>query len=202
MDLFELLFIGAMFLVGIVGNVVQSAKKKDQPPPPPVRRRPRRDPAALSRAPGGAVLVPAEPVRPLPGRFPVEPAPEPARSAPVAVAPGGREESTSELPVADPAGLEVILPFEAVTLEPPELADWELGARPRSEPVRGSLEQPVVDWTAEHERFHRKYVDAGQAPPPATHGALDALRGRKALRQAILSAEVLGPPRALRPFDG
>lgn len=199
MDLFELLFIGAMFLVGIVGNVVQSAKKKDQPPPPPVRRRPRRDPAALSRAPGGAVLVPAEPVRPLPGRFPVEPAPEQGWGA---VAPGGREESTSELPVADAAGLEVILPFEAITLEPPELADWEQGARPRPEPVRRTQDATVVDWTAEHERFHQKYVDVRAAAPPATHGALHALRGRKALRQAILSAEVLGPPRALRPFDG
>jgi hypothetical protein len=198
-DLFELLFIGAMFLVGIVGNVVQSAKKKDQPPPP-VRRRPRRDPDALARAQGGAVLVPTGPVRRLPGRFPVEP--EPAWGVPVAVAAGGREESTSELPVADPAGLEVILPFEAVTLEPLELAGWDQGAKPRPEPVRRTQDATVVDWTAEHERFHQKYVDVRAAAPPATHGALDSLRGRKALRQAILTAEVLGPPRALRPFDG
>jgi hypothetical protein len=56
-----------------------------------------------------------------------------------------------------------------------------------------------VDWNAEHDRFHNRYVD-GQPAPAARHpGRLAELRGPGGLRRALIAAEILGPPRSLRP---
>lgn len=55
-----------------------------------------------------------------------------------------------------------------------------------------------VDWEAEHERFHKRYVDVHSAGAAARHGLMDELRDPASLRRAVLMAEILGPPRSLR----
>lgn len=203
-DVIGLLIWVVFVVIGMIATAVQGGKKKqeEEQGEAPRRRveaagRPgMRLPDGTVILPGGQVLLPGEaeswgaPAAPG-ARFPARvPAPPPA----------GHEASSSEEEPGDRGTLEEIPEFEAYTLEPPDLPDWDRGAQPRPEPVRAVLETTDVDWTAEHERFHKKYVDQVDAPRPATHGALDILRGRKALRQAVLAAEVLGPPRALRDF--
>ncbi|MBB4639578.1 hypothetical protein [Longimicrobium terrae] len=65
-------------------------------------------------------------------------------------------------------------------------------ARPLPEAARAL--EAEVDWTAEHERFHRKYVDAPAQAHPPHHALLQELRDPESLRRAILMSEVLGPP--------
>ena len=110
------------------------------------------------------------------------------------------EESTSELMWDELAGDSEIdasgaTPAEVVALEQTEVA-VPVELRPgRGEAV--SLEHEV-DWEAEHENFHRKYVDGHSSGSAARHGLLDEMRDPGALRRAVLMAEILGPPKSLR----
>jgi hypothetical protein len=95
--------------------------------------------------------------------------------------------------------------------EPVQLATYE--------PLTGALEVPArplpslpvaldaeVDRDAEHLRFHtridRPRAASVAAPSPGAEDAARALRGRAALRRAIIAAEILGPPRSLRDREG
>lgn len=61
-----------------------------------------------------------------------------------------------------------------------------------------SLEPLHVDHGTEHDRLHRRAVPP-PLPPTRRPGSLrDSLRGRRELRRAVILAEVLGPPKALR----
>ena len=51
-----------------------------------------------------------------------------------------------------------------------------------------------VDRAAEHDRFHRRYVEAEPARAEGPHGLLDDLRDPGGARRAVLMAEILGPP--------
>ncbi|HEX2095608.1 MAG TPA: hypothetical protein VHG28_24640 [Longimicrobiaceae bacterium] len=112
--------------------------------------------------------------------------------------PGVDEEegADEEVSVAsDDRNAEVIHEAEAVSMEPVGASEETL----RPLPVRAeeSLEALQVDRAAEHERFHQRYLQ--EAPAPRHREALAGqLRSRGELRRAILLAEVLGPPRALR----
>ena len=55
-----------------------------------------------------------------------------------------------------------------------------------------------VDWNAEHDRFHKRYVDARPESRPAVHGLMDELRDPAGARRAVLLAEILGPPVSMR----
>ncbi|MDQ3557445.1 MAG: hypothetical protein M3409_11820 [Gemmatimonadota bacterium] len=71
---------------------------------------------------------------------------------------------------------------------------------PRPVPVRPTRDA-VPDRAAEHARFHAR-VEAPAVVRRVTHrtGALQ-LRNLGEVRRAVLLAEVLGPPRALRPLE-
>lgn len=122
--------------------------------------------------------------------------------APAAVLPartGGLEESTSELMWNELEGDTEVdatgeTPVEVVSLEPTEAMSVE--ARPMPE-AAVTLEHEV-DWEAEHDRFHKRYVDVHSTGSAARHGLLDELRDPAALRRAVLMAEILGPPKSLR----
>ena len=83
-----------------------------------------------------------------------------------------------------------------------EHTDYDLqpGAQDPLQPLQPVTLEQEVDWEAEHAAFHRKYVDAGPPPATAGQGLLDELRGTHILRRAVLAAEILGPPRALRDW--
>lgn len=121
---------------------------------------------------------------------------------PAAVLPArtASEESSSELMWDELSGDTELdatgqTPVEVVSLERTEVA---LPVEVRPMPSAAvSLEQEV-DWEVEHERFHRKYVDAHSTGSAARHGLLDEMRDPGALRRAVLMAEILGPPKSLR----
>jgi hypothetical protein len=69
---------------------------------------------------------------------------------------------------------------------------------PRPLPEAPQVLETEVDWTAEHERFHRRYVEAAAEVRPAHHGLLEEMRDPAALRRAVLMAEILGPPVSTR----
>ena len=208
MDGLEVLVVVLIFFVSLISNAAKKGKEAARKQAERIRPVPLPNGDLL--LPTGEI-VPAQHARaylatlPPPPAVPQTvsvPAGAPRRGAIAVPVYAGTEESSSELAVSDTQSLESIADTEGVTLEPPELADWEQMRREgRPEPVRAALESTEVDWNAEHERFHKKYVDVRQQAPAATHGALDSLRGPGALRRAILTAEVLGPPRALRPPD-
>lgn len=120
--------------------------------------------------------------------------------APAAVLPAraGGEESTSELMWDELAGDRELdasgaTPAELVTLERTDIAVPSEAVAP----AVVTLEHEV-DWEAEHERFHRRYVDQHSAGSAARHGLIDELRDPAALRRAVLMAEILAPPKSLR----
>lgn len=84
---------------------------------------------------------------------------------------------------------------EVVSLE--EAAPMSLEARvvPRRD-VSLELE---VDRVAEHDRFHKRYVESQPARAEGPHGLMDDLRDPGGARRAILMAEILGPPISMRP---
>lgn len=204
----EFIIVLLFFAIGAISNMVQSAKKGVETT---VQEQ---HPIAL---PNGDLLLPSGEVVAR-GAVLAPPAPPPARGRPgdlvpvgVIVAPSpsygsggaapygdveGDEASTSEWAVSDTGTLEEIPEFESISMEPVGAPEWQ--ARP--EPARAVLEATSVDWTAEHDRFHKKYVDAPKAAPAVApaRGVLASVRGVRALRQAVLAAEVLGPPRSLR----
>jgi len=107
------------------------------------------------------------------------------------------EESTSELMWDDTASdAELNLDHaEVVSLEPADLGRV---------PARAALPGPAVtleaevDWEAEHQRFHQRYVDVRPASRAAARGLLDELRDPASTRRAVLMAEILGPPVSMR----
>lgn len=108
------------------------------------------------------------------------------------------EESTSEL-LWDETAADHDLNLdhaEVVSLEPTEVPAVSVERRPLPGPA-ASLETEV-DWEVEHERFHKRYVDARAQARPAAHGLLDDLRDPATARRAVLMAEILGPPVSLR----
>ncbi|HEX2188628.1 MAG TPA: hypothetical protein VHG51_06995 [Longimicrobiaceae bacterium] len=143
------------------------------------------------------------------------PAPAPARTGPAPAAEGGGwaagwgawpgieteaedEEGEDEETAlaADDRGPGSIHTAEAISLEPVE--PREVALRPA--PVVVSLEATRVDRKAEHQRFHQRLGEAAPRRPPPVRLA-DQLGSREAVRRAVLLAEVLGPPRALRELD-
>lgn len=85
---------------------------------------------------------------------------------------------------------------EVVSLEEaPALMSLEARPVPQWD---GSLEMEV-DRTAEHNRFHKRYVEAPPARTEAAHSLLDELREPGGARRAVLMAEILGPPVSMRP---
>ena len=118
-------------------------------------------------------------------------------SAPAMIsAPGLGEESSSELPVDETAGA------HDLNLDAAEVVSLELvpamstAARPI--PVRSETLEQEVDWDAEHDRFHKRYVDARAPSAPTARGLLDDLRDPAGARRAVLLAEILGPPISMR----
>jgi len=99
------------------------------------------------------------------------------------------EEAEVEVLPEDDRNAEVIHPVEAVSLEP---------VAPAPEPVRPVLETLQVDWEAEHKRFHERYVDRKETPARHTETLAARLRHPEEARRAVLLAEILAPPKALR----
>jgi hypothetical protein len=110
------------------------------------------------------------------------------------------EESTSEFDTDELAGdTELQLYREAQaevrSMEPLDSREVVLTtteARPL--PVRVESLEHEVDWTAEHERFHQRYVDRKAPAHHAQRGLMDDMRDPGMLRRAVLMAEILGPP--------
>lgn len=91
---------------------------------------------------------------------------------------------------------------EAISLEPTNVEPLRI--RIADEELRRQVEAALpaeavaVDRTAEHRRFHDRYV---AAPPPvraARHPIGDALRDHTSVRRAVVLREVLGPPKSLQ----
>jgi hypothetical protein len=183
----EVILILIFAALGLLGSVAEKAKKGDAPPALP--------PSSAQRLPDGSVLL---------GSGRTIPADSPEVEAFWWLPPASLEESSSETEDLEDGviSMEPVDAAEGASAEAAETASWEATAKaPRPEPVRAVLETPEVDWNAEHDRFHRRYVD-GQPAPAARHaGTLAELRGRGALRRAVIAAEILGPPRSLRPPD-
>ncbi len=83
----------------------------------------------------------------------------------------------------------------------PVMAPQAPPSPPPSPPQVVSLEALEVDRTAEHARFHERYV---VRPVPNVRHQQQAplaalMQDGSELRRAIILSEVLGPPRALRP---
>ena len=114
------------------------------------------------------------------------------------------EESTSELETDELAGdTELQLYREAQaevrSMEPLDSREVVLmSTEARLVPVRAESLEQEVDWTVEHERFHRRYVDRKAPAHHAQHGLMDDMRDPAMLRRAVLMAEILGPPVGLR----
>lgn len=108
---------------------------------------------------------------------------------------GGEISDVADEEIGGTLGTEDIPPTER-TLELPPL-------QPRTQPRVVSLEALEIDRAAEHKRFHDRFV----APaPPAMRPrrgvrSFSALRNPREIRRAIILAEVLGPPRAIRPIE-
>jgi hypothetical protein len=184
----ELILILIFVALSLLGSVAEKVKKGDAPPAPP--------PSSAQRLPDGSVLL---------GSGRTIPADSPEVEAfwwlP---APASPEESSSETEDLEDGviSMEPVDLVEGAAAEPVETASWMATAQaPRPEPVRAGLEMAEVDWNAEHDRFHRRYVDGQPAPAEHHAGTLAGLRGPGALRRAVIAAEILGPPRSLRPPD-
>jgi hypothetical protein len=202
-DLFEILFVLAFILLGLLGG----RKKKPgagqpQVPRPMPRPRPGSPPTAR-RAP--TVSRPARPPAPpettqdvllreleglLTGR----------RPGPVEQAPTGAPAPVHRVPDPDEArSLE--------TLEVEETAAWEAGIERASEAretarwTEGRDRAPVTLETLEeagessHARFHERYAATAAAQPAVVEAPEDGLRH---VRRAVVWAEILGPPVSLR----
>ncbi|HWK89790.1 MAG TPA: hypothetical protein VNP72_07335 [Longimicrobium sp.] len=97
--------------------------------------------------------------------------------------------------IATDSELSLETDMQVVSADDTATGEIALAVAPRPLPAAvASLEQEV-DWEVEHERFHKRYVDARAAATPVIHTLLGDLRDDpQALRRAILLAEVLGPP--------
>jgi hypothetical protein len=121
-------------------------------------------------------------------------------AVPAAVLPAraASEESSSEVMWDEAAGdqeLNLDALAEAATRARPA-EGMSVAARPL--PAEPATLETEVDWEAEHDRFHRRYVDARAPSLAAAHGLLDELRDPAGARRAVLLAEILGPPVSMR----
>lgn len=73
-----------------------------------------------------------------------------------------------------------------------------MSTAPRPLPARAATLEHEVDWNAEHDRFHKRYVDARAPRAAVAHGLMDELRDPAGARRAVLMAEILGPPVSMR----
>lgn len=103
-----------------------------------------------------------------------------------------------------PGGEEEVEPVRVVTLED---AGREQGLPTEEAPASFttvvSLEPTRVDWVAEHARLRERVVVVPPPPPPRpaeTSSPAARLRDPRELRRALIAAEILGPPRALKPL--
>ena len=118
-------------------------------------------------------------------------------SAPAMVPAAAMGEESSSEQIGDETAYDHDLDLsasEVVTLE----AVPVMSTAPRPIPVRTETLEHEVDWNAEHDRFHQRYVDAKAPAVAASHGLLDELRDPAGARRAVLMAEILGPPVSLR----
>ena len=196
-----------IFVIGAIADALQKkGRPAGAPPPPPGQGPPR--PVLL---PNGDLQLPSGEIiraRRIPDAAPA-PAPAQARQPDPFAGWGawpteGSSSEPTDLAVYD---AEEAIPEEVsvVSLEPVGSAEWEAGTRAHT---AETVQEPKpleaeVDWTQEHERFHQRYMTGGK---PAAVGrraspALRALRDPRSLRQAVLMAEVLGPPRGERAFE-
>jgi hypothetical protein len=107
------------------------------------------------------------------------------------------EESTSEL-MGDETAYDHDLDLSHAEIVSLEQAVPAMSVAPRPLPADAASLETEVDWESEHERFHKRYVDARPASRAAAHGLLDDLRDPAGARRAVLLAEILGPPVSLR----
>lgn len=174
MELLIFLVIG-WILWAAVGNAARNAKAK-QPPP------------AVPTLPDWYALAQSEHVRMVGGA-------KPAAVLPARVA---SEESSSELMWDELAGDREVDATGATRAEIVSLESTEV-VLPSERVGHGDVTlEREVDWEAEHERFHRRYVDVHSTGSAARHGLLDELRDPAAVRRAVLMAEILGPPKSAR----
>lgn len=185
MDVVELLILAAFFLFPLLGRLF-GGKPQEPLPPPEEEWEPEGEEAPRP---------PAE----RPRVFKVEDGS--GWSAEWGDWPG--EEKAEEEQDDEAQPVEVIFPVEAISLEP--VAPQPVPVRPeRPVPaaVPRTMEALTVDRKAEHARFHQR-VQVTPAPPARRAGGIPALlRDPRHLRQAVILAEVLGPPRALRELEG
>ena len=183
MDWFELLLLFIFFGLPLLGRILQ----KNAPPGLP----PAEDEHGEHGEAHGELPAPREPAR------------TPARSGsgewsaewgewPGIEAEDDEEEAVARIPDLAP---EPIHTAEAISLEPVTVR--EEVARPLPAPLAEPLEVTEVDRKAEHARFHRRIARPAAAPVRA-QGIAGQLRSREGVRRAVLMAEILGPPRALR----
>jgi hypothetical protein len=201
-DLFELLFVIAFILIGILGGRRKKPEAQQQLPLP--RSRPRPAP------------------RPVPGRGSVghlaqRPRPASPQTAQDALLQeleglltGRRPIPVEDQPRKVPTSSEVPEPEEARSLESlavEEAAVWTEG-RERASEVRdsprwaegrereaGSLETLEEAGEASHKRFHERYGVAARMEPPTSRGPTFDVQD---VRRAIVWSEILGPPVSLR----
>ncbi len=196
-------------VIFVIGALAEALQKKKQPPPggPPL---PGQGPPRPVLLPNGDLQLPSGEIiraRRIPDAAPA-PAPAPARQpdpfAGWGVWPG--EESSSEPTDLTVYDAEEAIPEEetVVSLEPVGSSGWDAGTRAHTADTVAEPKplEAEVDWTQEHERFHQRYMSGGK---PAGSGrraspTLRRLRDPATLRQAILMAEILGPPRGERAF--
>jgi hypothetical protein len=145
----------------------------------------------------GTQNLPPEHVRHVGGGAAIESAPGMV-SAPAMISARAMGEESSSEQLADETAYDHDLNLdhaEVVSLEQPSAG---MSVAPRPIPVRPTRMETEVDWTAEHDRFHKRYVDVKAPPQAAAHGLLDALRDPAGARRAVLLAEILGPPVSMR----
>ena len=214
-DLFPLL----MFLIFVLGPILEGIKRKNKqpPPPPPPRRVPppqppqRQVPADPSRTEeissrrneeSAAGMVPNDLWESLTGQKPLPPVPPPSK-APAPVATKRQpwdvvfdpDEEDEETGVAEAA------PVEPVKVDPRR----ERGVAQTLEtmerhpvPVVVSLEDNIQTTRQRHDAFHRKVAAPLPAPKAkAPRRPVFDLKNRTDLQRAILMQEILGKPKGL-----
>lgn len=185
MDFLELLILAAFFLFPLLGRLFGGKPQEPLPSPEEEEWEPEELEAAARAPVERPQVLKAEDVS--------------GWSAEWGDWPG--EEKREEKQDEEAQPLEVIFPVEAVSMEPVAPEPVPVRAeRPVPAAVPRTLEALRVDRKAEHARFHER-VQVAPAPRARRAGGIPALlRDPRHLRQAVILAEVLGPPRALQPL--
>lgn len=171
-------FLVFLFIGWIIWSVVGAAAKAQKARLPP----------AEPTLPDWYVLAESEHVRMVGGGKPA--AVLPARTA--------AEESSSELMWDELAGDSELDATGATPAEVVSLESTDVVLPTEAVAVSTETLEHEVDWEAEHELFHRRYVDVHSTGAAARHGLLDELRDPASVRRAVLMAEILGPPKSAR----